>query len=104
MQGAPHLVPLLKHLAGVRVERHKLVGVLDADGRARLLRLHPLHRKHTESAKRGPGIGSSVLVSGECRPESGSSVLVSGECRPVSGSSVLVSGECRPAIGFVFPR
>ena len=48
MQGAPHLVPLLKHLAGVRVERHKLVGVLDADGRARLLRLHPLHRKHTE--------------------------------------------------------
>ena len=63
LQCVPHLVPLLQHLAGVRVEWHKLVGVLDADGRARLLRLHPL--KHTEQqtiSKRGPGIGSLRLV------------------------------------------
>ena len=48
MECVPHLVPLLLHLAGVCVEGHKLVGVLDPDGRARLLSLHPLHRKRTE--------------------------------------------------------
>ncbi|TNN57518.1 hypothetical protein EYF80_032242 [Liparis tanakae] len=33
------------HLAGVRVERDKLIGVLDPDRGSRLLRLHPLEKE-----------------------------------------------------------
>ena len=37
-----HFVPLLQNLAGVRVERDELIGVLDPDRGSRVLCFHPL--------------------------------------------------------------
>lgn len=40
-----HFVPLLQHLTGVRVQRDKLIGILNPDRGSRLLGLHPLWRE-----------------------------------------------------------